>query len=174
MRFGIQTKIKVLHKTLNRFNKILRDKGYNNLSDAIRLLESGDAFQSLKSSYDRIHLTAGQQLPAQKKFDLNRANFRKDITRRMASAVVKKAHDCNIVFIENLSFRDDEKNYLLKLFSCKTLMKFIEEALNEKNIHLVEVDKDGTSRIDPLTGLPGYRPKYDKSKLYVERNGEIV
>lgn len=175
LRYKIQSQIKIIKNQLANYSELLRKTGYNNLADCIRLLEAKDMYASLISSYERIHLLPGKSMPQKKKFDNTRANFRKLITRKLAYKIVDYAHDCNAVFVEDLNFdSDSDKNYLLRLFHCQTLLKFIEEGLNKRGIAMILTDKNGTSKVDPVTGELGYRDKKDKSKLYVKRNDKIV
>lgn len=171
IRFRINTKLKSINTDMKSARENLTKSGMKNISECIRLIETEDAFASLISSYERIHLKPNESLPQTKKFDTKRANFRKFVTRRLAYKISEYASDCNIVFVENLEF--DKDNYLMKLFSCKTLLSYIEEALNKKGICMVQVEKMGTSKIDPVTGKLGFRSKKDKSRLYVRRDDEI-
>jgi IS605 OrfB family transposase len=154
----------------------LRKDGYKNLSECIRLVECLDACASMTTSYQRIHLMANQQLQQIKKFDMSRANFRDFITRKIAYALVKKATDCNIVFVEDLNFafnKDNDNNSLLRLFTPATLLKYIKEGLEKIGVEVVEVNKAGTSKSDPITGNLGWRNDQNSSQLFVERNGKI-
>lgn len=174
-RHKIQRKLSEINKAIKKYSFLLRSEGYKNLSDSIRLLQAKDGYASLVNSYERIHLKPGEMLNQEKKFDQTRAEFRELITRKLAYKLVEYCVDCNILFIENLNFDPEkDKNHLLKLFNCRTLIKYITEALEKRGVAVVEVDKSGTSKVDPVTGQLGYRSKKDKSKLYVKRNGKIV
>jgi hypothetical protein len=172
--FAIENKFKNIKSEIAKINKMFFTLGEKqNVSDMIRLLELKDTFSSLRSSFERKHLKNGEVLNSEKKFDEKRANFRKEIARKLSAQVTFEASDCDIVFVEDLSFKDDEKNRLVNLFSCNLLLDSIEMALNKRNIQMVEVNKQGTSKVDPVTGKVGYRSEKDKSKLYVERDGKV-
>ena len=153
----------------------MASEGYRNIAECVRLVETIDAYKSMISSYDRIHLKPGQKLLSKPFFDKTRINFKEFVLRRMCAKTAEYMSDCNVVFFENLNFKfdsDNDNNSLLRLFSAATILKFMEEALQKKGIGFVEVDKSGTSKTDPVTASHGWRDKRNKQKLHVIRDGK--
>jgi hypothetical protein len=174
-RLLIQFWVKNIFRRLNVCKDKQRKLGYDNLKDAIYLLDAMDNCSFMLEAFVRIHLKPKQQLQTKAKFDTSRANFRDFITRKLAFVITKNAVSagCNLVFVEDLNFvfdKDDNRNSMLRLFAAATLIQYIEEGLQKAGIGLVKVAPDGTSKTDPVTGLLGHR---FHNKLYVERNEKI-
>ena len=97
--------------------------------------------------------------------------------RRLASCIVQYCieNKINVCCLEDLKskYGDDNNNRLTHLFTPTTLIKCIKSALEKNGIGYLEVNKDGTSQIDPLTGFQGCRNGKNKSMLYVIRNGVV-
>jgi len=177
VRCQIQAWVAAIGKRLHLLHYGMRREGYKNLGEAIRLLAAMDAYDSMFQSYQRIHLKKGQSLPRQAKNDHSRAGLRETITRRIAYAIAQEARDCNVVFVEDLKAdfdADNDNNALLRLFAVKTLIRYIQEALEKIGVGLVLVAKDGTSKTNPMNGDLGWRDRNNKEHLYFELNGEAV
>lgn len=173
--------IQLLMANLNKHKKRLlfkcRKNGHNNLSENIQVLRLIDVCRSLQNSYTNLHVyDRNKYIPA--KFDEKRANFRDFVSRQFGSIIVKYCQEnaVNVLFREDLDVRgdfDDENNYLARLFASGQLGKRIDEALQKISIGCSAVPPDGTSRTDPVSGYVGYRDEYNKTCLYVLRNGKI-
>lgn len=190
-RLCIQTAIQVVNRSFRRYRKEMRTEGYANISEMIRLLEVGDTYFSMISSYERIHLPPKGKLDAKADPGDKRANFRLFVMRRIAAAIQNLCYKegIGIVILEDLRNRfssDDENNSLKRLFAPNMLIHCIKQALEKIGVALLLVPPDGTSKTDPITGALGSRGvKYwnkmrkkmwttHKERLYVERDGEIV
>ena len=178
IRYKIQNLIAEARAKFKQLHFQIRAKGYPHVSEMIRILDVQDALASLKSSYDRIHLKAGESMPAVRAFDRKRTNFRQFTSRRLAASIVRYSAPSNVIVVEDLTMkqdRDDSSNSMTRLFAPRQLIDSITMAAEKVGKSVVEVDPRGTSRCDPLTGDFGYRPKkIDKKSLYVERDGSIV
>lgn len=176
-RYLIQMWVKKIRERLFRLKQQIRSQGNKNLGECIRLLDCMDQFGSLQDSYERIHLKPGEQLPKKRQFDNRRANFRRYTLQLFGSCVTNYARGSQVAFLEDLDAdfdRDNNNNSLTRLFSPATLLATIVSALEKAGIGVVFINKNGTSRTDPVTGDLGYRDyKNDKDKLYVVRNGNL-
>lgn len=177
-RYLIQLKLATLNQKLKKVHFEMRKEGYNNLGEMIRLLDAKDQFASVIDSYERIHLKANETLPKVAKFDERRANFRQLVSRRFGAIIAKYAVEkqVNLVFVEDLETEfdgDNDNNSLSRIFAASSLLKCIEEALNKVQIEMVAVDKRGTSRTDPVSGLPTIRDEYNKCRSYAKRGNKI-
>jgi hypothetical protein len=175
-RHRIQSKVQELSRVLRDWKFKLQNT--NQVAEMIRLLELMDAYQSMISSYQRIHLKAGQTLPPQKKNSTKRANYRKDISRRLAFVVADYAQSLNVdvVFGEDLKAdfdRDKNTNSLSRLFAGGMFLQHLENALAIRGIAFVKCAKNGTSITDPVSGVFGWRDKFNKERLWIERDGEL-
>lgn len=181
-RLYIQTQIKKIKKLLRKIKYKCRATGYNNISEMIQLLDCMDKYNSLISSFDRIHLKPNQILPAKSRNDNSRANFRLLILRKLAAILVRECqkHHVNVVFAEDLQNNQDSDkssfdNTLSRLFSPRLMLDTIQLALEKVGIGFVSnVDLRGTSKTDSMTGKIGYRDKFSKRDLYVLRDGKYV
>jgi hypothetical protein len=176
IRHQIQIVIGKYSHEKRKLRDICRKNGHDNLSESIRLLELMDKSNSLHNSYDNIH---GKQHIFFRKTNDKRANFRKFVSKQYAAIIVKHclANNINIAFLEDLEMNgdaDEKNNSLGRLFAPGQLKKTITEALHKVGIGYVFVPPAGTSCKDPVSGMFGYRDKkYDKTKLYVIRDGLV-
>lgn len=179
IRYYINSWMQTINKKLKKYHFECRKTGYSSIADMIRILQAKDAYWSLVKTYNSIHLQADQNLPFTKIFNKNRENFRLFTSRRLAHAVAEYLADNNVdvAFFEDLNSNydfDNDNNALQRLFNASTLLKIIKQALHKRGIGMVLVDKKGTSKTDPVTGLLGFRPKYSKCDLVVERDNKLV
>ena len=177
VRIYIQSHIKILNERVKKLNQRVWEN--KNVASMIRILQINDLFNSLISSYKRIHLKPNESLPEEKKFDKSRANFRDNLMKQIAFKVSKWAveNKINCVFGEDLTMQQDgdksaRENTLTRLFSGRVLISYIQNALEKNGICFIPVvDPSGTSKTDFLTGDLGFRLG---NKLYVKRNNKIV
>uniref|UniRef100_UPI0021EEEB36 Cas12h1 n=1 Tax=unidentified TaxID=32644 RepID=UPI0021EEEB36 len=176
-RCMIQSRIADTSRRLNSFKYQMNKEGYQDLAEALRLLDAMDSYNSLLESYQRMHLSPGEQSPKEAKFDTKRASFRDLLRRRVAHTIVEYFDDCDIVFFEDLdgpSDSDSRNNALVKLLSPRTLLLYIRQALEKRGIGMVEVAKDGTSQNNPISGHVGWRNKQNKSEIYFYEDKELL
>jgi hypothetical protein len=171
----IEAKINKIRRLLGRIHKEQRATGYKDISYMIQLLSTSDKYHSLIQSYQRIHLLPNESLPRRVTINTKRQNWRLFVSRKIAACIVAGVSDSDLVFLENLSSNydsDNDNNSLSRLFCGPTLIKIIKQALNKVGIACLQINKDGTSKTDPLTGMIGYRA--NKNNLVVKRNDTYV
>ena len=173
-RHQIQMLISKYNKKKRKLFYQCRKNGHNTLSESIRLLTLIDADRALHSSYDNIHTNEC----VYGFFDKKRNNFRDFVTKQFGHNVAQYCADnnINVAFIEDIEIqtdRDNDNNSLARLFAAGQLKKAIENALHNFGIGYVDVNPMGTSRTDPVTGDFAHRDKFDKTKLFVMRDGKI-
>lgn len=184
VRYKIQYCIKDIKKRLNQLAYEIRKKGDSNLAELIALLDCKDEFDSLTKSYDRMHLKPGEMLTqaTRPKRNAKRTNTRDDINRKIANTIAKdlKGFDNRgVVFIEDFESNTDsdennDTNRMVRLFNARKILDHLKEALEKRGIGMVEVDKSGTSKTDPITGKTGWRNEYNTNKLLFLENDNTL
>lgn len=187
-RLKLQIAIRDLGIELKQYDKIANSDGHSNVSELVRVIQAQDSYFSLVSKYKRFHLKSKEMMYDGKSTNRRRANKKQLYVRKLGSLIKKaclesaaQGKPISVVALEDLSSlkqktdNSAKENSLTRLFSPQMIQKSIEEILENTGIAVsANVNPNGTSKIDCLTGEVGYRSPYDKSCLYVKRDGEIV
>lgn len=178
-KMRIQILVNKAKSRIAKYNDNSWKTGHGNESELIRLIDADDAYNSLVSTYNRIHLKSNQFIYALPSKNNSRSNKKEYCLRRIAAKIARYCHlhNVNICIGENLSFQQDSDNIskdnsLVRLFSSKSIASYMKLAMEKFGIAFIDsADPSGTSKTDPVTGNIGYRNKFDKRKLHVLRNG---
>lgn len=109
-------------------------------------------------------------------------NFKDNLLKKLAYAIAMKAKHfgVSVVILDNLEYlsqsssREPELNELLSLWSHRTLVTKITQALMIHGIACETVDSAYVSQRSPVTREFGYRQQTNRKKLWVRHNNEIV
>jgi hypothetical protein len=190
-RMLIQTAVHRLRTFLRKYHYKVWLTGYRELSEAIRILDFTDQYAYLTSSYNNLHIPPGSKESVYSKRlvsgkDSRRQRMRKHISRLLAARAIREAKDCDLIFFEDIDagFEEGGKNSISKLFAAGQWKEAVEQAAEKAGKVVVFVSPDGTSKIDPVTGLCGVRRAdvkqqefsgipVDKSKCYIERDSGV-
>jgi IS605 OrfB family transposase len=116
-----------------------------------------------------------------KKHYIRLAKLKLDFRKKVACEIIRMAreYDVSIIVVEDLQhFRPDtteraESNERLMLWGHGEINRWLKHFADQYGIFVITVNPKYTSQIDAQTGYFGYRDDYDRSKLYVERNGKL-
>lgn len=174
--FLLEQTVAMLGRQLRKLHNQVRNTGYREISEMIRIKECQDEFGYLCSTLRNL-FNKGINKPPARKTNFKRINFNVLIARRIAAKVCEYclSNNINVAFFENLDGPQEEgnNNSIARIFSPRIALDCIRLKLEEKGVGMVEIDKRGTSVIDHQTGLVGYRDKKNHKKLYCVRDGNV-
>lgn len=150
-------------------------------AELIALLDLIDTIRSMVISWNRHK--EFEWLPTDKKegesYRRRMRNLADDVLKKVCFALSQAAREnnCSLIVLEDLGFNSEEgEKYFNRLNQIWSMMKVadrLEWVVAPYGIAVAQVDPRGTSRRDPMTDEIGYRCKFDKTKLYVEREGKV-